>query len=76
VVVIDSPAAITMLSAAVAVCELLSVTFTVKLLVPAVVGVPEITPLDELSDRPGGRLPEAMLQVYGETPPLAVTVAE
>ena len=30
----------------------LSVTFTVKLYAPAVLGVPEIAPVDELSDSP------------------------
>jgi hypothetical protein len=32
-----------------------SVAVTVTLYVPAVVGVPEIRPVDELIDRPGGR---------------------
>ena len=40
-----------------------SVTFTVKPYVPAVVGVPEIAPVDELSDRPGGREPSDTDQV-------------
>jgi hypothetical protein len=53
-----------------------SVTFTVKLNVPAEVGVPEITPLDAVKLSPGGRRPELMLQVYGVTPPVAVKVAE
>jgi hypothetical protein len=35
-----------------------SLTFTVKLKLPAVVGVPEITPA-ELRERPGGRDPPA-----------------
>jgi hypothetical protein len=37
-------------------CE--SVTFTVKLEVPAAVGVPEITPVAELRVRPPGKLPD------------------
>jgi hypothetical protein len=53
-----------------------SATFTVKLNVPADVGIPEITPLDAVKLRPGGRRPELMLQVYGVTPPVAVKVAE
>ncbi len=35
-----------------------SVTLTVKFDVPPAVGVPLSVPLDELSDRPAGRLPE------------------
>jgi len=35
-----------------------SVSLTVKLYVPALVGVPEIVPFDELSDRPVGREPD------------------
>ena len=34
-----------------------SVTFTVKLLVPVAVGVPEIKPVVEVSVKPAGRLP-------------------
>ncbi len=40
-----------------------SVTLTVKLLVPVAVGVPLMTPEDELSDNPEGRLPEARDQL-------------
>jgi hypothetical protein len=39
------------------------------------VGVPLITPVAEVSDKPAGSLPAVMLQVYGVTPPLAVNVA-
>jgi hypothetical protein len=42
---------------------LLSLTATVKLNVPLAVGVPEITPLLELSVNPAGRLPELIDQV-------------
>src|SRR5690349_6080331 len=48
---------IVMLSALLAVCELLSVTCTVKLLVPDALGVPEISPLPEFRASPAGRLP-------------------
>ena len=47
----------------VVVSELVSVTRTVKLLVPATVGVPEITPVLAASVSPVGRVPEAMDQV-------------
>ena len=46
-----------MLSALVAVWELASVTRTVKLLVPALVDVPEITPVLAARLSPAGRLP-------------------
>ena len=47
-----------------------------KLLVPVVVGVPEMMPVDGASDSPAGRLPEIIDQAYGVAPPLAKTVAE
>jgi len=51
------------LSDCVAIAELASLTCTVKLLVPVLVGVPEITPLLDASDSPAGRVPEAMDQL-------------
>ena len=52
-----------------------SVTFTVKLEVPAVVGVPEIVP-ELLKERPAGSAePDARLQVSEPAPPLACNVA-
>jgi hypothetical protein len=51
-----------------------SVTWTVNVLVPIVPeGVPEITPVDEFKLRPAGNAPEAKAQVYGSTPPVAVS---
>ena len=47
----------------VAVALRLSVTWMVKLDVPAVVGVPVIAPVDELSDSPLGRDPTDIDQV-------------
>ena len=47
----------------VAVPPTLSVTLMVKLYVPAVLGLPEIVPVDELSDIPGGRKPTDTDQV-------------
>jgi hypothetical protein len=49
----------------------LSVTRTVKVDVPAAVGVPEMTPRFKI--RPAGRLPATMLQVKGVVPPVAST---
>ena len=40
-----------------------SVTLTVKLEVPAAVGVPEIAPVAAVSIRPAGNEPEVMLQL-------------
>ena len=66
-----------MLNDCVAVCAVgavESVTFAVKLNVPAAVGVPEIVPLAAASVRPAGNAPELMLQLYGVVPPLAAKV--
>jgi hypothetical protein len=48
-----------------------SVTVAVKLNVPLAVGVPEIRPVDEASERPAGRLPDVIDHEYGVVPPLA-----
>ena len=50
-------------------CNKLSVTCTVKLNVPAVVGVPEIPPVEESKFSPGGIVP-VKLQVNGGVPPV------
>ena len=51
-----------------------SVTSSVNEAVPALVGVPEITPTFDtvLSVAQVGKLPADILQVYGRVPPLAV----
>ena len=52
-----------------------SITATVKFEVPPVVGVPLITPVPELIDKPGGSDPELMEKLRPEPlPPLAVMV--
>jgi hypothetical protein len=51
----------------------LSATATVKLPVPAVVGVPLMTPVAGSMDRPAGREPELMDHVSGGVPPEATT---
>ncbi len=59
-----------MLLFSVACAPVLSVTPTVKLNAPAVVGVPEMKAGgDGERLRPGGSCPEAIDQVYGATPP-------
>jgi len=62
----------------VAVCaegEVESVAWTVKLKVPAAVGVPLMTPLTA-RERPAGSDPEAMVQEQGVVPPEAVRTVE
>jgi len=51
----------------------LSSTFTVTVELPAVVGVP--LTLHPLSARPAGRVPEVIVQLYGEVPPATPMVA-
>src|SRR5271166_531481 len=68
-------ALIVMLSAALPVRELASVTCTVKLLLPVPVGVPEIIPVLGASVNPAGKLPEMIDHVYGVVPPVAASVA-
>src|SRR6266849_5242030 len=70
-----TPLMIVMLNAFVAVCELASLTCTLKLLVPATVGVPEMTPVLAASVRPAGRLPDAMDHTYEGLPPAAASLA-
>ena len=67
-----------MLNGCVTVCtELLeSMTLTVKLNVPAAVGVPVINPVVELMANPGGSDPALIDHVYEVAPPLALTFAE
>jgi hypothetical protein len=67
-------AATAMLSVWLAVVNLASVTCTEKLKVPAVVGVPEITP-DELKLVPGGSgVLDERDHAYGKVPPVACNV--
>jgi hypothetical protein len=65
-----------MLKAFVAVLFAASVTFTVNNTVPAVVGVPEITPVEATRLNPAGNVPVLTLQVYGVVPPLACSAVE
>ena len=67
-------ALITIESAFVPVALTVSVALAVKLDVPAVVGVPVIAPVDELSDRPAGRVPDEMDQARAPVPPVAARV--
>ena len=67
-------AAIARVSTAVAVTggDALSVTATVKLSVPAVVGVPDIMP-SAARVMPSGSIPALTLQLSGAVPPLAAS---
>jgi hypothetical protein len=64
-VVIASAGITVMLRLAVAVAGVLSEssTFTTKSAVPETVAVPEITPVEGVSDNPAGRVPELMLHL-------------
>src|SRR5262245_66570789 len=53
-----------------------AVTRTVKLAVPAAVGVPLICPEAWVRVRPAGSVPLASDQLYGGVPPVAASVAE
>lgn len=53
----------------------LSCTRSVTVEVPAVVGVPLITPLAGFSVKPAGKVPELAVQVLLPVPPVASTVA-
>jgi hypothetical protein len=53
----------------------LLVARTVKLKVPNEVGAPEITPVLEARDNPGGKLPEIIAKLIGAIPPLVSIVA-
>ena len=63
----------TVIESACVAAPVLLVAFTVKLLAPAVVGVPPMAPVEELSDSPAGSEPAARLQVTAVD---AVTVWE
>src|SRR4029077_703859 len=67
-------AATAILKAFVPVLFAASVTCIVHDAVPAVVGVPEITPVDATRLNPAGSVPALTLQVYGVVPPLACSV--
>lgn len=67
---------IVMLNAPLTCCAAESATLTVKFVVPAAVGVPEIVP-SGVSESPAGRLEAfARLHIYGGVPPLAISDAE
>jgi hypothetical protein len=54
----------------------LSVSLTLKLADPGVVGVPLIAPVVEFSESPKGKDPSVTVQVKGVVPPVAVSVCE
>ena len=60
---------------AAAMCDFASVTCRVKVVVPLVLGIPEITPEDAFSVRPAGRRPALTDHVYADVPPAAGIVA-
>jgi hypothetical protein len=58
----------------VAVSKLESLTYTIKLLVPVLVGVPEITPVLGASSNPAGKVPTVIDQLQGFIPPVTASV--
>src|SRR5262245_48476329 len=74
VVVIDTPAATTIDNGCTAVFDAPSVTCTTNEDVPAVVGVPLMTPVAPFSARPADSVPDAIVHVYAGTPPAAARV--
>jgi hypothetical protein len=76
VVVITTAGLIVTANARLAVAVTLSVTWAVKLNVPAAVGVPLSTPLAGFSVSPGGGVPALTTQLRGSVPPEAARVSE
>src|SRR5258708_584245 len=68
------PAPMVMVNAFCAVRFAASVTVTVKLNVPVVVGVPANAPVGASSVSPGGVLPAVTVKTYGGVPPVAASV--
>ncbi len=54
----------------------LSLTATVKLAMPVVIGVPERIPVDEPSESPAGKLPEESCHTYPGVPPTTLRAFE
>jgi hypothetical protein len=75
VVVIIGAVATLIERAWVAAADLLSVAFAVKFAAPVADGVPLIKPAG-LSDKPPGKAPAEIDQVYGGVPPLAAKLCE
>lgn len=71
VVVIFSRAEIVMLRTFVLMALLASLTSTVKVDVPTVLGEPDITPVDPAKDNPHGKLPAVIDHEYVGVPPVA-----
>ena len=73
VVIVKTAGLIVIEKTSVSVTETESVTLTVKLLVPAELGVPLIIPVDGAMLNPTGKVP-VILHVYGDVPPVADNV--
>ena len=77
VLVIASAGLTVMLKAPVCLAFVESVTWAVKFAVAlGPVGVPVMAPVLEFSNKPAGKLPTVMAQVYGGKPPLAPRVVD
>ena len=66
--VIDGAAVLITILSAFVLLPALFVALTVKLNVPTVVGVPDISPVFGSRDKPGGRLPLSLDQFIGTVP--------
>ena len=75
VVIVNAGGLMVIVNAAVDDADALSVTFTVNVLAPAPVGVPEIVPAAERFN-PAGGVPLANDHAYGGTPPDAASACE
>src|ERR1035438_9483002 len=73
-VVMDGGGLMVKANALLAVAWLTSVTWMVKLKLPAVVGVPLICPVAEFRATPAGRVPAVTLKVKGNVPPVITRV--
>ena len=75
-VVMAKPLVTVRLKVCVAECDAASATCTLKVKVPALEDVPEISPVTGLSARPGGSEPADTVHRYGDTPPAALRVCK
>jgi len=74
VVVIDGAGAMVIVRSLDAVMLLVSIAVTVKLAVPAAVGVPVMSPVLVLRTNPAGSPPGGTDHLYGATPPVATSL--
>src|SRR5579872_3208512 len=74
--VVGGPETTVMVRSFSAVCEAVSLTWTVNVKAPTLVGVPLRAPVVAFRDRPAGKAPVVIDHVYGCVPPVAANVCE